>query len=178
MFKKVLITAAIATAVFATGSVYAQSDAGYKGYGRDNVPVFELQSDKDGSKTFEKEYIISGNANEGTEVTIDLYWFSTEAEKSIISKKKSSKNSDSEGNWILQQTEEFEVGASGIFVEPVALNLGKNRIVLFIKDKNGNTDERTLEVELFLEEDANKEVNGNTFNKFKENISNDVNTNE
>ncbi|HYE81916.1 MAG TPA: hypothetical protein VEG39_07085 [Clostridia bacterium] len=179
MFKKVLITAAIATAVFAAGSaVYAQSDASYVKYGKDTAPVFDLQSDKDESKTFEKEYIISGNAEEGTEVTFDLYWFGTEDDKSIIVKKKPSEDSEEEGIWILQQSEEFTVGASGIFAESVDLNLGKNKIVLFITDKNGNTDERTLEVERFLEKEASEEVNGNNLNKVKEDLSNKVNTNE
>lgn len=179
MFKKVLISAIIATVVFAAGSVvYAQSEKSYTSYtryGRDTDPVFELLSDKEESKTFSREYVISGNAEEGTEVTIDLFWFRTEDEKSIIAKKKSLEDSQTEGNWIFQQTEGLTVGASGIFAESVALNLGRNRIILYIRDKSGNTTERTLEIERFWEKQASEEVSGSTINKFVEDISNSIN---
>ena len=175
MFRKMLVSAIIATAVFAAGSaVYAQTGTVY---GKDTAPIFELQSDKDESKTFDREFVISGNSQEGTEVNIELYWFSQEDEKSIISQKKSLGDSEKEGNWILQQTEELVVGASGIFAEPVDLSFGKNKIVLFVTDKDGNTAEITLEVERFLEEQASKEVNGNTLNKFVEDILSSINTN-
>ncbi|MEA4847996.1 MAG: hypothetical protein VB106_12265 [Clostridiaceae bacterium] len=172
MFRKVLISAIIVTAVFAAGSaVYAQSAT-------DVDPVFVLLSDKEESKTFDREYVISGNAKEGTVVTIDLYWFKTGNEKSIIVNKKPSEASESEGNWILQQSENYTVGASGIFAESVALNLGKNRIVLFIKGINGDTDEIALELERCSEKQAREEVSGNSLNKFVENMSNQVNTSE
>lgn len=175
MFKKVLISAIIATAVFAAGSaVYAQAGTSY---GRDTAPVFELLSDKEETKTFSREYVISGNASEGTEVTIDLYWFRAEDEKSIIAKKKTAEASEGEGDWIFQQTQEFKVGASGIFAEPVVLNLGLNRIELFIKDVHGNTNEMIFELERFLEKQASEEVSGSTFNKFVDDISNRVNSN-
>lgn len=174
MFKKVLISAIIATAVFAAGSaVYAQSEAGYR---RDTAPVFELLSDKEESKTFESEYVISARAKEGTKVSISLYWFSTDDEKSIIAKKKSVEGSEKEGSWILQESSEVTVGASNIFAETVSLNLGKNRIVLNIKDINGNKTKKTLELERFLKKQASEEVNGDTLNKFVEDILNSVNT--
>ena len=176
MFKKVLILAIIAIAVFAAGSVvYAQSETSY---GRDTAPVFELLSDKEETKTFSKEYVISGNASEGTEVTVDLYWFSTEDEKSIIAKKKTVEVSEKEGDWIFQQTEEFKVGASGIFVEPVTLNLGLNKIVIFVRDIKGNTNEMTIELERFLEKQASEEVSRSTLNKFVDDILNSINANE
>lgn len=179
MLRKMLVSTIIATAVFAAGSaVYAQSGAEYSKYKEDTAPIFVLQSDKEESKTFDREYIISGNAKEGTEITIDLYWFSIGDEKSIIAKKKSSGDSEKEGSWILQQTDTLVVGASGLFAEPVSLNLGKNRIVLFIKDTAGNTAEKTLEVERFLEKQASEEVNGGTLNKFVEKISNKTNANK
>ncbi|MHB1394421.1 MAG: hypothetical protein ACYCYE_15365 [Clostridia bacterium] len=179
MFKKVLVTAIIATAVFAAGaSVYAQSETEYAKYKRDDTPVFELLSDKQESKTFESEYVVSAIAKEGTEVSMNLYWFKTEDEKSILAKKKSQDSSEKKGNWILQQSEEFTVGSSGLFVKPVALSLGKNRIVLFIKDKNGNTAEKALEIERFWEKQASEKVNGSTLNKFVEDISNSVNMKE
>jgi hypothetical protein len=179
MFKKVLITAIVATAVFAAGSaVYAQSETEYTGYRRDVAPVFELLSDKDESKTFESEYVISAIAKEGTVVNMNLYWFGTNENMSIIAKQKSAEDSAKEGNWILQGSGEVTVGASNIFAETVHLNLGKNRIVLHIKDINGYKAQRVLEIERFLKDQASKEVNGDTFNKFVENISNTANTNK
>lgn len=176
MFRKMLVSAIIATAVFAAGAaVYAQSETGYD---RDIAPIFELQTDRDESKTFDREFVISGNAKEGTEVAIELYWFSQEDEKSIIVNRRSSEDSDVEGDWILQQTEEVVVGASSIFAESVYLNFGKNKIVILVTDIDGNTAQKTLEVERFLEEQASKEVNGSTLNKFVEDITNSINTNK
>lgn len=180
MFKKVLITAVIVTAVFAAGSaVYAQSDANLARYKKDTAPVFALQSDKSETKTFEREYIISGSAEEGTKVVYEVYWFGTEDEKSIIVKKKPEEDSQEKaGIWILQQSEEFTVGASGLFAETVDLSLGKNKIVFFIEDKKGNTAEKTIEIERFLEKDASEEVNVDNMNKVKEDLSNKVNAGE
>ncbi|HOE56798.1 MAG TPA: hypothetical protein PLL98_04400 [Bacillota bacterium] len=173
MFKKLLVSVIIITAVFLAGSaVYAQSEMKN---GRDNLPVFELRPDSEGSKTFGNKYSIKGSASEGTKVTIDLYWFRTADKKSIIARKKALEDSEKEGDWIFQQTSEFKVGASGIFAESVELNLGLNKIVLFIKDVNGNTDEITLEMERFLEKQASEEVSGITINKTVENISNSIN---
>jgi lipopolysaccharide export LptBFGC system permease protein LptF len=179
MFKKLLISAIVVTAVFAAGaSVYAQSETAYTRYKMNDTPVFELLSDKEESKTFESEYVISATAKEDTEVSMSLFWFKTEDEKSILTKNKSYESSGKKGSWILQQSEEFTVGSSGIFAEPVTLSLGKNRIVLFIKDKNGNTAEKALEVERFWEKQASEEVNGSILNKFVEDISNSVNVNK
>lgn len=179
MFRKVLITAIIASAVFAAGaSVYAQSENEYARYRKDVAPEFELLSDKEESKTFESEYVVSAIAKEGTEVSMSLYWFKAEDENSILAKKKSSERSEKKGSWILQHEEDFTVGSSGIFAEPVSLSLGRNRIVLFITDESGITAEKDLEVERFWEKQASEEVNGSTLNKFVENISNSVNTNK
>jgi len=179
MFKKVLITAIIATAVFAAGStVYAQSGTNYSSYGKDTAPAFVLLSDREVSKTFFKEYVIEAIAKEGTEVSMDLYWFKSDDEKSIIVKKKEEIGSEKEGTWILQVSEKVTVGASNIYAETVSLALGKNKIVLSIVDANGNKFEEVLEIERFLKEEASKEVNGDIFNKFVEDILNTQNTNE
>jgi hypothetical protein len=175
MFRKMLVSAIIMTAVLAAGSVvYAQAGTDYI---RDNTPIFELQSGREETKTFDREFVISGNAKEGTEVTIELYWFSQESEKSIMVMKNSSEESEEEGSWMLQQTEALIVGASSIFAKPVYLNFGKNKIVIFATDKDGNTDQKTLHIERFLEEEASKEVNGSTLNRFVEDISS-INTNK
>jgi hypothetical protein len=175
MFRKMLVSAIIAAAVFATGAaVYAEAGTVYS---KDDEAIFELQIDRDESKTFDREYVVSGNAKEGTEITIELYWFSQEDEKSIISNKKPSTDSAKKGEWVLQQTEELVVGASSIFAEPIYLSLGKNKIVIFATDVEGNSEKKTLKVERFLEEQANKEVNGSTLNKFVEDISSSISPN-
>lgn len=179
MFKKVLITAIIATAVFAAGSaVYAQSGANYIRYGRDTAPAFVLLSDKEETKTFFKEYIVEAIAKEGTEVSMDLYWFKNDDEKSIIAKKKEDASSKNEGTWILQESQKVVVGASNIYAETVSLLLGKNKIVLKILDTDGNEFEEVMEIERFLKKEASKEVNGDTFNKFVEDILNTRDTNQ
>lgn len=179
MIRKVLISAIIATAVFAAGaSVYAATENEYASYKKDVAPVFELLSDKEETKTFESEYVISAMAKEGTEINMSLFWFKAEDESSILSKKRIIEGLEKKGSWILQESESFTVGSSGIFAEPVSLSIGKNKIVLFIKDISGNTAEKTLEVERFLEKQASEDVNGNALNKFKENMSDKVNINK
>jgi lipopolysaccharide export LptBFGC system permease protein LptF len=179
MFRKLLVSVIIATAIFAAGSsVYAQSNAGYDG---DAPAIFELQTDREESKTFDSEYVVSGNAKEGTQFTIDIYWFKQSNEKSIINRN-SAEDSDStavkEGKWILQQTDEFTIGASSIFADPVYLNFGRNKLVIYAKDIAGNDSQKIIEIERFLEEDVNKEVYGSTLNKFVEDITNSINQNK
>lgn len=174
MFRKMLVSAIIAVAIFAAGAaVYADTETVYD---ENNVAVLELQIDRDESKTFDREYVISGNAKEGTEIIIELYWFRQEDEKSIVSNKKPSTALEKKGEWVLQQTEELVVGASSIFAEPVYLSLGQNKIVIQATDIDGNKGNKTLKVERFLEEQASKEVNGSTLNKFVQDISNSINT--
>ena len=123
MIKKLLISSIIVIAVFAAGSaVYAQSGTGYV---KETAPVFKLLSDKE-SKTFDREYMISGSASEGTVVTIELYWF--KGEKSIIVNKKQSKSSESEGDWIFQNSKEYTVGSSGFLQNRWPLILGKTKL--------------------------------------------------
>lgn len=174
MFRKILILTIIATAVFAAGSVvYAQSGTYYS---EDSAAIFELSSDKEESKTFGREYMLSGNASEGTVVNLEVYWF--KSQKSIIVNKKQPKSSENEGDWIFQKSEEYTVGSSGIFAEAVELNLGRNKIVLFISNIDGETDQITLELERSLEKHAREEISGSSLNRFVENMSNKVNSTE
>ena len=77
-----------------------------------------------------------------------------------------------------RDSKEYTVGSSGIFAEPVALNLGKNKIVLLISNADGETEEITLELVRSLEKDAKEEVNGPSLNKFVEDLSSKVNSTE
>ncbi|HWR61119.1 MAG TPA: hypothetical protein VN580_05870, partial [Clostridia bacterium] len=100
MFRKMLVSVVITISVFAAGAaVYASTDTVDGG---EAEAIFELQSDRDESKTFDREYVVSGSAKEGTEITIELYWFSQEDEKSIIVNKKSQEGSEKKGEWVLQ----------------------------------------------------------------------------
>ena len=179
MFRKLLVSVIIATAIFAAGaSVYAQSSTAYDG---DKPAIFELQTDREESKTFDSEYVISGIAKEGTQFTIDIYWFRQDNEKSIMNRnaaEDSDSTSKKAGKWILQQTDEFTVGASSIFADSVYLNFGKNKLVIYAKDAAGNDGQKILAIERFLEEAVNKEVYGSTLNKFVEDMTNSINQNK
>lgn len=175
MFRKVLISAVIATAVFAAGSaVYAQT--GYSDARSDEVPAFKLISDKSELRTWESEYIVSGNAMEGTTITMNLYWFNTSDGKGIMAKKKASvTESENEGDWLLQETEEWTVGSSGIIAKPVTLYFGRNKIVLDITDVDGNEAQKILEIELTTKAEANEVVNGDSMKRLLDDITNEAN---
>jgi Tfp pilus assembly major pilin PilA len=177
MFRKLLISAVIATAVFAAGaSVYAQSENGYYRYAENTAPVFELLNDIEEVKTTKKGFLLEARAKEGTEINMSVYWFKAENENSIMDKRKAKDagSSGKDGVWLLQHSEDYTVGISGIFAEQVKFNLGRNRIVLYIKDKAGNTAEKTWEVERFLEEQVDEEINPKAINQLKVDMSNSI----
>lgn len=165
MFKKILISAVIATAVFAAGSaVYAQSD--YSVGRKDVTPAFELISDKTEIVTLESEYLVEARGREGTTIVMNLYWFNLDDGKGILAKKRvPSEGSEDKGTWLLQKTEQWTVGSSGIIAKPVTLYLGKNKIVLDIEDVKGNKTQKILEIELATKEEASEYVNGDSFKK-------------
>lgn len=175
MFKKVLISAVIVTAVFAAGSaVYAQSE--YSGVRKDVAPVFELISDKTEAKTFESEYVISARAKEGTVITMQLYWYDEGDSKSILAKKKiASEDSEKQGIWLLQDTDEWTVGSSGLIAKTVTLNFGKNKITLNVKDVNGNAALKIIEIELNDKAQASEDINGDAINKLLNDMGVDKN---
>lgn len=177
MFRKLLISTLIAAAVFATGaSVYAQTDYRYTRYAENTAPVFELLNDIEEVKTTKKGFLLEARAKEGTEVNLSVYWFKAEDENSILNKRKAIDvvTSEKEGVWLLQQSENYTVGISGIFAQQITFNLGRNRIVLYIKDKEGNTAEKTWEVERFLEEQVDEEINPKPVNQLKVDLSSGI----
>lgn len=164
MLKKILISAAIVAAVFASGSVvYAQADKAAAE--KKDTPAFELVEENLESKTFESEQVISGSAKEGTAFTLSLYWFKVDNEKSIVAKKKETGGEDKKGEWLLQNREEWEVGPSGIFVKPVTLEMGKNKIILKVMDGDGNKAEKTWQIELVDKEHVTEYINSYTLIK-------------
>lgn len=169
MLKKLLISTAIVAAVFASGSViYAQADKSMAA--KKDTPVYELIEDNLESKTFESKQVISGSAKEGTSFSMSLYWFKADNEKSIVAKKKETNSAAKSGEWLLQNNEEWEVGPSGIFVQPVTLEIGKNKIVLKITDKAGNKAEKVWEIELQEEALVTEHINSYILKGIDKNI--------
>jgi len=168
MFKKILIYAVIVAAILsASPAVYAQN--GDYGANTDDTPAFKLISAKSEIKTTESEYIVSASAEEGTSIIMSLFWFDATDGKGIVAKKKASED---KGNWLLQHTEEWTVGSSGIIAKPVTLYFGRNRIVLDITDVKGNKAQKTLEIELTTKAEASEAVSGDMIKKLLDDIGN------
>lgn len=157
MFKKtVLPIVLIAAMLTLNAAVFAEPN---KSVARKlDVTTFQLTKSLDGTKTFEKNQVISGKAEEGSEITMTIFWFSTDEDSSILSKKKSDEN-NSEGEWIQQEKYVWAVGASEIFAKPVSLNIGKNRIVISVKDKDGSVVQEVINVEVVPKDELTDYIN-------------------
>jgi len=91
-----------------------------------------------------RELSIKGKALEGTVITITTYWYQVDKEKTIISKNKLYEGDIlSTGEWVLQHTEECQVGLSGIFGVSVPIKPGKNKVV--VASDSGESYEIELE---------------------------------
>lgn len=114
----------------------------------DPIPVFDFvngikEVDRP-VKYSNKELSIKGKALEGTNITIKTYWYKPSNGQSIIFKFKDNvDNQNTDGEWLLQHTENCQVGLSGIFGVSVNIKPGKNKIV--VETDNGESYE--LEVE-------------------------------
>ncbi|MDF2520227.1 MAG: hypothetical protein K0R84_855 [Clostridia bacterium] len=157
MFKKtVLPIVLIAAMLTLNAAVFAEPN---KSVARKlDVTTFQLTKNLDGTKTFEKNQVISGKAEEGSEITMTIFWFSTDEDSTILSKKKSDEN-NSEGEWIQQEKYIWEVGASEIFAKPVSLNIGKNRIIISVKDKDGSVVQEVINVEVVPKDELTDYIN-------------------
>lgn len=146
MFKKIMLPAVLIAAILTLNTaVVAEPNRSLAR--KLDVTSFQLTKNLDGTKTFEKNQVISGRAANGSEITMTIFWFSADEDSSIMSKKKASEN-DSNGLWILQEKYNWTVGASEIFAKPVSLNIGKNRVVISVKDQNGNITDEIVNVEV------------------------------
>lgn len=157
MFKKIVLPAVIIAAIL-TSNIAAFAEPNRSIARRLDVTTFELTKNLDGTKTFERNQVISGRAEDGSEITMTIYWFKTEEDRSILSKKKIAGDS-SKGQWIMQEKSSFEVGASEIFAKPVSLNPGNNRIYLNIKDKKGVVTEEVVNVEVVFKNELTDFIN-------------------
>lgn len=146
MFKKVVLPAVL-IAVMLTFNTAVIAEPNRSLARRLDVTTFQLTKNIDCTKTFEKNQVISGRAEQGSEITMTIFWFRTDEDSSILSKKKIFDN-NSNGQWIMQEKYNWEVGASEIFAKPVSLNIGKNRITIRVKDKAGNIKDEVINVEV------------------------------
>jgi hypothetical protein len=166
MFKKYVLPAVIiATMLIFNPAVDA--DPGKSMAKKLDVTSFQLTKNLHGTKTFERNQVISGRAENGSEITMTLYWFKTEEDKSILSKKKSSEETSVTGEWVEQGKFTWEVGASEIFAKPITLNPGKNRIYILVKDTKGNTKEETIDVEFVQKNELAEFINSYVMKNLK-----------
>lgn len=160
MLKKILLPAVILSVLLLFSStVYAEPNRSVAR--KLDVTTFQLTKNLDGTKTFEKSQVISGRAENGSEITMTIFWFKAEEDKSIVSKKKTSDDAnDASGQWIMQDKYVWEVGASEIFAKSVTLNMGKNRINIRVKEKDGDIRDEVINVEVVQKNELTDFING------------------
>jgi hypothetical protein len=157
MFKKIVLPAVIITAILTT-NIAAFAEPNRSIARRLDVTTFQLTNNLDGTKTFERNQVISGRAEDGSQITMTVYWFKTEEDLSILSKKKTA-GDPSKGEWIMQEKSSWIVGASEIFAKPVTLNPGNNRIYLNVKDKKDVVREQVVNVEVVFKNELTDFIN-------------------
>jgi hypothetical protein len=159
MLKKTLLPAVILSVLLLFSSVvYAEPNRSVAR--RLDVTTFQLTKNLDGTKTFERNQVISGRAENGSEITMTILWFNAEEDKGIISKKKTTDDSsEASGQWIVQDKFGWEVGASGIFAKPVTLNMGKNKINIHVKEKDGDIKDEVINVEVVQKNELTDFIN-------------------
>ncbi len=146
MFKKIVLPAVLIIAMLTLNTaVFAEPNRSLSR--RLDATTFQLTKNLDGTKTFEKNQVISGRAEDGSEITMTIFWLRTDEDSCILSKKKIYDNG-SNGQWIMQEKYNWEVGASEIFAKPVSLNIGKNRINIRAVDKAGNIKDEVIDIEV------------------------------
>lgn len=158
MFKKIVLPTVLIVAIL-TFNTAAFAEPNRSIARRMDVTTFQLTKNIDGTKTFERNQVISGRAENGSDITMTVYWFKTDEDRSILSKKKISGDINDKGQWIMQEKSKWEVGASEIFVKPVALNPGNNRIIIRVKDKEGNNKYEVVNVEVVFKNELTDFIN-------------------
>jgi hypothetical protein len=158
MFKKIVLPAVIITAILTLNSAtFAEPNRSIAR--RLDVTTFQLTKNLDGTKTFERNQVISGRAENGSEITMTVFWFKAEEDTSIISKKKIVDGTDIGGQWIMQDKSSWVVGASEIFAKPITLNPGKNKINIRVTDNKGNYKDELINVEVVYKNDLTDFMN-------------------
>lgn len=168
MSRKTLISILLISVILVFNMLlYAEPGDGAK---KEDAPVFELVKNPDGMKTFERDLIISAKSKEDTTVVLYHYWFKVDEEKSIIAKKKTSSTGSESGEWCLVTSDESTIGASGIYAKQISLKIGKNKIVLRIKDKDGNRKIQVMNMERMDKEELTNYIN----NMILRNVDTDI----
>jgi hypothetical protein len=165
MLKKSFISVIVVMTLFVSGIITSElpvyADTNSKVGNKVELSIAEIVNNINGTKTFEKSYALCVRAKEDTIITFQQYWFKSDEEKSIVSKKRQSETTqDIDGTWVLRdKMEQWEIGASGIYAKSITWKLGKNKIELKVKDKGGNTETLTMIVELVDKKQLNDAIN-------------------
>lgn len=85
------------------------------------------------STTYEKNYILSGWGQEGVNICLYLYSPAENVYKKLIIN----------GNSV-----EWQIGASGLFMQPVTLSKGENKIAIRAEDGYGNSQVIQMDINL------------------------------
>jgi hypothetical protein len=158
MFKKIMLPAVIIMTILAVNTAtFAEPNRSMAR--KLDITTFQLTKDLDGTKTFERNQIISGRAENGSEITMSVYWFRTDEDRSILSKKKILGDFNNKGQWIMEEKSKWVVGASEIFAKPVTLNPGNNRIIISVKDKESNVKDEVVNVEVVFKNELTDFIN-------------------
>jgi len=158
MFKKIVFLAVITMAILAFNTAtFAEPNRSIAR--RLDVTTFQLTKNLDGTKTFERNQVISGRAKNGSEITMTVYWLNSGEDISILSKRKISGDINNKGQWIMQEKSKWEVGASEIFAKPVALNPGNNKIIIKIKDEENKEIYEVVYVEVVFKNELTDFIN-------------------
>jgi hypothetical protein len=158
MFKKIMLPAVIIMTILAVNTAtFAEPNRSMAR--KLDITTFQLTKDLDGTKTFEKNQIISGRAENGSEITMSVYWFRTDEDRIILSKKKILGDFNNKGQWIMEEKSKWVVGASEIFAKPVTLNPGNNRIIISVKDKENNVKDEVVNVEVVFKNELTDFIN-------------------
>lgn len=158
MLKKIVLPAVVIMAILTFNTAtFAEPNRSIAR--RLDVTTFQLTKNLDGTKTFERNLIISGRAENGSEITMTVYWLKTSEDRSILSKRKIPSGFNNKGQWIMQGKSSWEVGASEIFAKPVTLNPGNNRIIISVKDKASNVKDEVVNVEVVFKNELTDFIN-------------------
>lgn len=114
----------------------------------DTMPVFDFVKGMEEIEPityYIKDIIITGIANEKTNITVNIYWNKPSDEKSIVSKGKSWERDYSSNDWLLQESKKCTVGASRTFAIPAKIKIGRYKVEVIAE--NGE-DKMSYEVEI------------------------------
>ncbi len=107
-----------------------------------------LDINKEKESTFDKKRTISGTANEGTIITIDIHNQATQKDEEEIqsTENKTDETESTENKTKDDECYTIEVGASCIFSQTVELAIGENKIDITVEEKGKDTIEKVFKI--------------------------------